>query len=1140
MSSSTTSPDSPSVAQAQVKKFYQGILDRAPDAAGLSAWTATYENGILSYPQIEAAIIASPEVQNYVVPIITLYQAAFNRVPDQAGLAQWVQAYESGTSLATIAQDLLSSPETQRTYGASVSAINASADAKLAFTQSLYQNVLGRQGTAAEIGSWANSSQSAAQILLGVATSKEAAQTNAAAVNQFLTAAGNGTEPYTGTLAQQTPVSRKPPTPTPSGTGQAYTLTSSPYTIVGTPGDDTFNASFQTNGFGNNVSTLNPFDSIDGGGGNDTLNIVDTTSRGALSNGLPTNVTLSNIANVNIASTGVIGNANPLDLTQISGLTNANVISTGGDTVEATTATNVTASDTAPNVNSNAVNVVGGLADTVNTQGASVRVSKAAGAVQVNVTKAKPNQVTITGGTTVGVNELGATIDNVTGAATSAGNNTPITIGAAPTVTSSPTRRVINNLARDPTSDVTVSVATPFADADGNSAVDLGTGTASIYTNGAATVSATGVSSATITDVQTTPQRASVSSTLAPGTSTLATVNLDGLSGTAPTTITSNALANLSVLDSGEQTVNVVDTTRGALNLTVGNDSGTTVADSAATSVNVGTQASAYQVINDRAVNAGSASTLTLNTPAATALTVNNGQTLALVETPSQVGKVRTLTVSGAGALVVNTSTWGALKTIDGSAATGAINANVNDSQTKFTGGSGNDTVVINNIPAYSINGGSGGNNTLVLDAPSSTFPTAIYNNSKISNFQTLGLGSANASGTYDGGGFSQFSLFNTGNPAAATSATIDGISSSNTTLSAQLPTASRAFSNGLDLDFDQGRNNLTLNIGRSTSAGVGITDALNLTTSVRGTQGGVTSMTINSLGAGAAANTVNLTDPSLASLSITGDEGITITSAPSTITGIKSIDASGNSAAMGVASTSGKVDVTGLTGQLSTGGVTITGGGALLVATSSEAPDTVTSGSGGLNLNITAGNSGEMVHLDNSAGAADTLAIADGDPSLQTTASTLISAATVVSGFQTYAGDAGAASDSLAFLSGATVFNPGSLPSANPSGLTDTVRNGVITFGGNGAATAPLSSLVQFLEGQLDALALQGAGNTAAFQYGSDTYVVHSASTAHTSGSPSTDRVVDLQGVTGITSLTNSEPTSATALWVHNGTTFV
>ena len=1138
MSSSANSPDSPSVAQAQIKQFYQGILDHAPDAAGLNAWTATYENGLLSYSQIESDIIAAPEVHTFVAPIITLYQAAFNRVPDQAGLAKWVQAYEGGTSLPAIAQALLSSPEAQRTYGASVSAINASADAKLAFVQALYQNILGRQGTTAEVGNWANSGMSATQILLGIATSQEATQTNAAAITQFLTAAGTGTQSYTGTLAQQMPVGRRPPGPTPSGTGQAYTLTSGPYTIVGTPGDDTFNGTFQTNGFGNSVSTLNPFDSIDGNGGNDTLNIVDTTSHGALSNGLPPNVTLTNIANVNIASTGVIGNTSPLDLTQISGLTNANVISTGGDTVQATNATNVTASDTAPNVNSNLVNVIGGLTDTVNTQGASVNVSRAAGAVQVNVTRAKPSQVTITGGTTVGVNELGATINNVTGAATPAGNNTPITIGAAPTVTSSPTRRVINNLAQDPTGDVTVNVSTPFTNSAGSSAVDFGTGAATIYTNGAGTVSATGVSSATITDVQTTPQRASASSTLAPGTSTLATVNLDGLSGAAPTTITSNALANLSVLDSGAQTVNVVDTTRGALNLTVGNDRGITVRDNAATSVNVGTQASAYQAINNGPVSAGS--TLTLNTPTATALNISNGQTLTLTEPAlSGVGNVKTVTASGSGTLVMlDASTWGALKSINASAATGAITTAVNDSQTSFTGGSGHNGVVINNIPAYSLNGGSGGSNTLVLDASSGNFPTAIYNNSKVSNFQTLGLGSANASGTYDGGGFSQFSLFNTGNPAAASAVTIAGISSSNTTLSDQLPTSSLAFANGVDLDFDQGRNSLTVNMGRSTSAGVGVTDTLNLTTSVRGTQGGVTGLTINSLGAGAPANSVLLTDPSLTSLSITGDEGVTVNSALTT-TGITTIDASGNTAVPSAAGTSGRVDVTGITGQLSAGGATITGGGALLVATSSNAPDTVTSGSGGLDLNIAAGNSGEMVHLDNSPDAADTLAIADGDPSLGTTASTLISTATVVSGFQTYGGIAGAASDSLGFLSGATVFNPGSLPSANPSGLTDTVRNGVVTFGGNGLASAPLSSLVQFLEGQLDALGPQGAGNTAAFQYGSDTYVVHSSATTHNPGSPSTDRVVDLQGLTGITSLTTSQPTSATALWVHNGTTF-
>ena len=41
--------------------------------------------------------------------VATLYSAAFNRAPDAAGFDFWVQAYERGASLSTIARGFLAS-----------------------------------------------------------------------------------------------------------------------------------------------------------------------------------------------------------------------------------------------------------------------------------------------------------------------------------------------------------------------------------------------------------------------------------------------------------------------------------------------------------------------------------------------------------------------------------------------------------------------------------------------------------------------------------------------------------------------------------------------------------------------------------------------------------------------------------------------------------------------------------------------------------------------------------------------------------------------------------------------------------------------------------------------------------------------
>jgi hypothetical protein len=65
-----------------------------------------------------------------------LYQAAFDRVPDIAGLSFWIDAIDDGAALLQVAEAFIGSPEFQGKYGANPS--------NEAFIALLYQNVLDR------------------------------------------------------------------------------------------------------------------------------------------------------------------------------------------------------------------------------------------------------------------------------------------------------------------------------------------------------------------------------------------------------------------------------------------------------------------------------------------------------------------------------------------------------------------------------------------------------------------------------------------------------------------------------------------------------------------------------------------------------------------------------------------------------------------------------------------------------------------------------------------------------------------------------------------------------------------------------------------------------------------------------------
>lgn len=98
-----------------------------------------------------------------------LYQAAFNRDPDLAGLGYWIAAIDAGVELVSVANNFILSEEFKNLYG--------TASSNTAFINTLYQNVLHRPADDSGLNYWLNElnagSQSRASILVGFSESNE-------------------------------------------------------------------------------------------------------------------------------------------------------------------------------------------------------------------------------------------------------------------------------------------------------------------------------------------------------------------------------------------------------------------------------------------------------------------------------------------------------------------------------------------------------------------------------------------------------------------------------------------------------------------------------------------------------------------------------------------------------------------------------------------------------------------------------------------------------------------------------------------------------------------------------------------------------------------------------------------------------
>ncbi|MBO6758466.1 MAG: DUF4214 domain-containing protein [Roseibium sp.] len=679
---------------ATVTQFYNNVLQRDPTASELSSWVALIDSGALTSAQALDAIVNSSEAQTYAWQVVRFYQAAFGRVPDTTGVNGWVDQLVAGTLTTTdLAVGFVLSAEWTARYGGTT--VNEPV------LQGLYQNVLGRQGSAAEIQAWIDTGLSLDQILIGFANSAEFQNNSNAAVTNLLTTAGNTATAniatvFDGTTPLDTTVS-----------GDTFTLTTGTDNFTGGTGADTFDSAVIAGNM-----TFGASDNLDGGSGTDTLNV--TTNAGTTQ---PAG--LNSIEVVNATATGASG----ISFLGTSGVTNINSIGstalfTGSNIGSSSTALGITNSSAGATF-SFANTALSGSSDTAgitlnNVTGGTVTISPTSGTngfETIGITSSgSANTITLNDGTSTSLTTL-----NVSGDQGLTLTTTPTTITTvnASGMTAGGLTHTTTNAG---TSGITVTGsagndALTLGANTGNDTVDAGAGNDTVtYTgnltnadtvnggDGTDTLVGTSANLTALT-VPTTPtitnfESLTVSNALAANLSTanvqagLSTVNLAGGSGAFGVT-----------MEAGSQTVNIAAANTGALTIT---DTGTATNDTLRVD---NTATTATDVLAGQNLLINGFETTTLDTGDFS--TVAGNVDVNAITMTSDTGGTDTLNIVGSATL----DTAGAItaEIIDASGLTGTAALNMGAAAvgvTSITGSAGNDTLL--GDASSSIIGGAG------------------------------------------------------------------------------------------------------------------------------------------------------------------------------------------------------------------------------------------------------------------------------------------------------------------------------------------------------------------------------------------------------------------------------------------------
>ena len=261
----------------QITSLYIGYFGRAPDPEGLNYWVGRLADG---YTLAEAAesfsvqaestakypYLANPNIASPQAFITQVYMNLFNRVPDAEGLAYWTAELQNGADVGDFILNVISGAVTEPDATIVANKIEVGVDfaeATVEVPGFVYDDA---------------AAAAAVEVINGVDETDASVAEGKAETADYIA---------TGTA--------------PGGTvGDTFTLTTSLDQFVGTGNDDIFQG---TTGYVDN------FDSIDGGLGNDVLNLI-----GDLTDGDWAGVSIQNIETVNLT-----GNSDTVDATVFGG-----------------------------------------------------------------------------------------------------------------------------------------------------------------------------------------------------------------------------------------------------------------------------------------------------------------------------------------------------------------------------------------------------------------------------------------------------------------------------------------------------------------------------------------------------------------------------------------------------------------------------------------------------------------------------------------------------------------------------------------------------------------------------------------------------------------------------------------------------
>ncbi len=719
-----------------------------------------------------------------------LYIANFGRPADFTGLSNFSAALNAANAPSTI-EGLVAAYQTNPAVNALVNSFGNSAESlalyvggTFSFVNAIYNNVFGRQADFSGLLFWAhaidsgalNKGAAALNIMAGALTNTSAqGLIDAAVVQNKVIVASNFTNSldttakilaYDGNdavatartmLAQVNNTTNTSDFQSTVGStvsnlvvnheaaqnaGSTFTLTTAIDAFTGKSGNDTFQAL---------TGTLTQFDTLDGGAGNDVLNIAST---GAFT--VPLNATVSNIETVNINGASSVTVDTTASGSNWSGVTVLNATNTAAAatvTAASTTAIAVTDSDVA----ASAITVNGGSTVAVTATGSTTGTitlggsNASAGAVTISSTAQKLGSynpggtITVTGGTTVSV------------------TSTTVGAGLSADGTETSTQGAVNVTGNASTTSVTVIQSGRVAASEKQDAADNTNNTVAAVkgnSNGAVTINDANANSTT-------------------AAATIAAVTLQNY---ADSTISSNALATLTLSSTGVNTAGIAGTYNktGTLSLT----DGLTTPTVTALTLNLGggyigaitdssdkfTTVNAVMTANTKLDNFTNSKLKTLAISGTGVLTLVNALSAGITLT--------SVTVSGAAGFSGDLSGTGV--TTFTAANTSANNTVTLKATTQaYTGGSGNDKVTIKADATKTITGGAG-TDTLVLGTTSAAIDGATFTlantGTNVTGFEVLQT--VRITGTVDMSkiGGSVFNKIQIGNDTASDSTTFSNI----------------------------------------------------------------------------------------------------------------------------------------------------------------------------------------------------------------------------------------------------------------------------------------------------------------------------------------------------------------------------